>query len=40
MTGCNGTGPLCVATVLAMAMLSASLVLAVVRLLRGPSTPD
>jgi multicomponent Na+:H+ antiporter subunit F len=40
MTTGNGNGVLGGATFLAMVMLSAGLVLAVARLLRGPSTPD
>ncbi|MCK6547647.1 monovalent cation/H+ antiporter complex subunit F [Myxococcota bacterium] len=37
---CEVVEPQCIGTVSAMAMLSAGLVLAVLRLLRGPSTPD
>jgi multicomponent Na+:H+ antiporter subunit F len=36
----GATGPLAVAVPLALAMLVAALVLVVIRLARGPSTPD
>lgn len=40
MRACVDSGILCVATYSSMAMLSVALVFSVVRLLRGPSTPD
>ena len=40
MTLCAGDIPACAATFLALPMLSAALIFAVMRLLRGPATPD
>ena len=40
MNLCHGSDPLCLASYLAMGMLSAGLILTVARLLKGPSTPD
>lgn len=40
MIVCTIDGPICVATYVAMAMLTVGLISAVIRLLIGPSTPD
>jgi multicomponent Na+:H+ antiporter subunit F len=40
MNACDLEDPVCVATYLTLAMLSAGLVLALIRLLKGPTTPD